>query len=80
MGKTFPVYFLAHRSRSLAFTTTNPTRGEFEPPFSHLQPIDLLTTSLKVERVLRHYVHYHLERVIRSASLLEACFSGSLPE
>lgn len=54
--------------------------GNLNLLFSHLQPLDLLTTSLKVERVLRHYVHYHLERVIRSASLLEACFSGSLPE
>lgn len=54
--------------------------GNLNLLFSHLQPLDLLTTSLKVERVLRHYVHYHLERVIRSASLLEACFSGSLSE
>jgi DNA repair protein RecO (recombination protein O) len=29
---------------------------------------------LAVERVLRHYAEYHLERSIRSASLIDACF------
>ncbi|NJN85721.1 MAG: DNA repair protein RecO [Leptolyngbyaceae cyanobacterium SL_7_1] len=32
---------------------------------------------LTVERVLRHYAEYHLERSIRSASLVDSCFLSS---
>ncbi|MEL6321712.1 MAG: hypothetical protein AAFQ57_13850 [Cyanobacteria bacterium J06626_14] len=35
-----------------------------------------LETLLSIERVLRHYAQYHFERTIRSAELIETCFSS----
>ncbi|MGP1373181.1 MAG: DNA repair protein RecO [Almyronema sp.] len=33
----------------------------------------------RIERFLRHYAQYHLDRSIRSASLIDACFSSPSP-
>lgn len=33
----------------------------------------------RVERLLRHYAQYHFDRPIRSATLLDACFSVAVP-
>jgi DNA repair protein RecO (recombination protein O) len=38
-----------------------------------LQPSSL-SSWLSIERVLRHYAQYHLDRPIRSAALIDACF------
>ncbi|NJL86137.1 MAG: DNA repair protein RecO [Leptolyngbyaceae cyanobacterium SM1_1_3] len=33
----------------------------------------------RIERLLRHYVQYHLDRSIRSAALIDACFAPASP-
>jgi DNA repair protein RecO (recombination protein O) len=50
-------------------------------PQAHTPPPELLALAdsaqewLKVEQALRNYVQYHTDRPIRSAALLESCFS-----
>ncbi len=34
---------------------------------------------LSIERLLRHYAQYHFDRPIRSAALIETCFSADIP-
>lgn len=42
---------------------------------------DSITACIAVERILRQYAQYHFDRSIRSATLMDACFSSSpLPQ
>jgi DNA repair protein RecO (recombination protein O) len=50
--------------------------GETAHPDSPPQPVHALLSWLAVERVLRDYAQYHFDRPIRSAALIESCFSA----
>jgi DNA repair protein RecO (recombination protein O) len=39
-----------------------------------LKPEEILQVWRGIEGLLRHYAQFHLERPIRSASLIETCF------
>lgn len=59
--------------------------------FAHCEPHSSLSTDastlpsvhhpvwLSIERLLRHYAQYHFDRPIRSAALIETCFSADIP-
>jgi DNA repair protein RecO (recombination protein O) len=50
-----------------------------DTPLSTLNSPELVAVCMSLERALRHYVQYHFEKPIRSASLLETCFTPVVP-
>ncbi|MEX0272593.1 DNA repair protein RecO [Leptolyngbyaceae cyanobacterium UHCC 1019] len=52
-----------------------------QPPANFVQLAASMTACIAVERILRQYAQYHFDRSIRSATLMDACFSSSpLPQ
>ncbi|MEO0375020.1 MAG: hypothetical protein AAF329_10430, partial [Cyanobacteria bacterium P01_A01_bin.17] len=50
-----------------------------EAPLSPLSHQESIAVWMSLERALRHYVQYYFEQPIRSASLLETCFTPAVP-
>lgn len=66
------LHLMQQLARSIALQSESPS----ELPSPDLPPlIDSVSVWLNIERALRAYVSYHIERPIRSAELLDSCFS-----
>jgi DNA repair protein RecO (recombination protein O) len=48
-----------------------------QPTANMIQLADSITACIAVERLLRQYAQYHFDRSIRSATLMDVCFSSS---
>ncbi len=48
-----------------------------QPTTNFVQLADSITACIAVERILRQYAQYHFDRSIRSATLMDTCFSSS---
>lgn len=68
--------------QSIAQTGSSQADASSSPPTANIvQLADSMTACISVERILRQYAQYHFDRSIRSATLMDACFSSSpLPQ
>ncbi|PZV09543.1 MAG: DNA repair protein RecO [Leptolyngbya sp.] len=67
-----------------AIAQTDPLQADAsssQPTANIVQLADSMTACISVERILRQYAQYHFDLTIRSATLMDACFSSSpLPQ